>query len=191
MKYKFLLPIIAGVLFSSFAACYELPYAPYEAIYDAIYETVYEGPDEEPEIVGAFPFSFSAEDLYGNEVTEADLGDKEVFFVYLWATWCFSCVQGMPGLAELSGEFGDRVGFITLLSDFDNAANAAVIKQDAGADFITVSANHDDFADLLPLLQSGFVPTSIILDLNGDVIGEQIVGGSTRSLRTAIRDALS
>jgi hypothetical protein len=31
-------------------------------------------------------FSFSAEDLYGNTVTEETLGEKEFFFLYAWQT---------------------------------------------------------------------------------------------------------
>ena len=42
----------------------------------------------EPEVIGfKFPFSFSSVDLQGNTVTEEDLGEKELFFAYLWAVW--------------------------------------------------------------------------------------------------------
>ena len=34
-----------------------------------------------------FPFSFSSVDLQGNTVTDEDLGEKELFFAYLWAVW--------------------------------------------------------------------------------------------------------
>jgi len=36
---------------------------------------------------GSFPFNISSEDLYGNIVTGDDLGEKELFFAYLWAVW--------------------------------------------------------------------------------------------------------
>ena len=42
----------------------------------------------EPDSVGfKFPFNFSSVDLYGNVVTDEDLGEKELFFAYLWAVW--------------------------------------------------------------------------------------------------------
>jgi len=45
-------------------------------------------PTPEPVIAGyKFPFSFSIEGLYGETVTEEDLGEKELFMVYLWAVW--------------------------------------------------------------------------------------------------------
>jgi len=47
-------------------------------------------PEETPEpgvAVARFPFSFSSVDLQGNTVTDEDLGEKELFFAYLWAVW--------------------------------------------------------------------------------------------------------
>ena len=45
-------------------------------------------PDPEPDPVGfRFPFSFSSVDLQGNTITDEDLGEKELFFAYLWAVW--------------------------------------------------------------------------------------------------------
>ncbi|MCL2662980.1 MAG: hypothetical protein FWE83_06575 [Oscillospiraceae bacterium] len=42
----------------------------------------------EPDAVGfKFPFSFSSVDLYGNTITDEDLGEKELFFAYRWAVW--------------------------------------------------------------------------------------------------------
>jgi len=138
-----------------------------------------------------FPFEFSTTDLFGNRVTQDSLGEREIFFVYYWTTWCFACVEGLPGLSQLAQEFGDRVGFITLLGDFGTGRQRAIqITQDAGAPFFTVDANHSEFQELMGLLVSGFVPTSVILDANGNVIGEQIVGSGTARFRQAIESAL-
>jgi len=138
-----------------------------------------------------FPFGFTAEDLRGNEVTEAALGEKELFFVYFWTTWCPSCVRGIPGLAELAEEFGDRVGFLSLLGDFGTARESAItITENAGAPFITVDARLGELAGVMGLVGSWFVPTSIIIDASGNVIGEQIVGAGTDRFRAAIEAAL-
>ena len=144
----------------------------------------------QPLIQGSFPFTFSAEDLHGNTITDASLGEKDLFFVYFWTTWCPACVNSMPGLNELAEEFADDIGFITLLGDFDTARETAIrITQDAP--FYTVNANDSDFEQLMQLVQSGFLPTSVIIDTNGNVIGEQIVGGGTARFREAIEYALS
>jgi len=45
-------------------------------------------PEPEPDAISfRFPFSFSSVDLQGNTITEEDLGEKELFFAYLWAVW--------------------------------------------------------------------------------------------------------
>ena len=45
-------------------------------------------PEPAQEFIGyKFPFGFSTEDLHGNTVTEETLGEKELFFAYLWAVW--------------------------------------------------------------------------------------------------------
>jgi len=148
----------------------------------------------EPEIApqpvqGLFPFTFSTEDLRGNTVSDASLGEKDLFFVYFWTTWCPACINSMPSLMDLADEFGDDIGFITLLGDFDIARDTALrITEDAP--FYTVNAYDDDLQPLMQLVQSGFLPTSVIIDANGNVIGEQIVGGGAARLRTAIEDAL-
>jgi len=151
-------------------------------------------PEPTPEPIAdtfSFPFPFSAEDLHGNPVTAATLGEREIFFVYFWTTWCFSCVESMPVLAELADMYGDRVGFITLLGDFDTAQDAAIrITEEAGAPFITANALHSDFQPLMELLNSGFVPTSVIIGRDGNVIGGQIVGGGAERFLVAIHDAL-
>ena len=139
----------------------------------------------------AFPFNFSTEDLYGDTVTHEALGYKEAFFVYLWTTWCPSCVDAMPYLAQLAEAYGDRVGFISLLGDFDTAGDTAIrIKEDAGVPFITVDANYDGLQDLLALVRSGFVPTSVVIGQDGTVVGEQIVGSGIDRFQAAIEYAL-
>ena len=46
-------------------------------------------PEPEPEPIPDFnfPFNFTSEDLQGNIVTEEVLGEKDLFFAYLWAVW--------------------------------------------------------------------------------------------------------
>jgi len=138
----------------------------------------------------AFPFPFSTEELNGNTITEAALGDNELFFVYFWATWCRACVNSVPGLVEMANEFADDISFVTLLGDFDTARDAAIRITD-GAPFYTLNANDSDLAQLLELVRSRYVPTSVIIDASGNVIGEQIIGGGTDRFRTAIEYALN
>ena len=139
----------------------------------------------------AFPYPFAAKDLYGNDVTDASLGNKELFFVHYWATWCGPCVNEMPDLAKVAEKYADRVGFIALLDDYSTSKDAAIrITESAGIPFIMVDAYHDDFQTLCMMVQSGYVPTTILIDKNGNIIGEQLIGAFGEGYGRLIEDAL-
>ncbi|MDR0494260.1 MAG: TlpA family protein disulfide reductase [Treponema sp.] len=124
-----------------------------------------------------FPYAFTALNLNGTEVTEKSLGEKELFVVHYWATWCGPCVREMPDLAAIVQKYGDRVGFIALLDDYhDNRSAAIRITEKAGVSFAMVDARHKDFRKLLQMLQSGYVPTTVLIGKNGKIAGEQIIG---------------
>ena len=124
-----------------------------------------------------FPYTFSAEDIYGKPVTEKSLGEKEIFFVHYFATWCPPCVREMPDLASIAKKYGNRVGFIGLLDDFSSNKTAAIrLAESSGVPFIMVDAEHRDFRNLLKMVDSGYVPTSILIGRDGKPVGEQIVG---------------
>ena len=162
------------------------------AVVEAVPPPVAASPEPEPVPTAnnVFPFAFSSEDIFGNPVTEASLGDREFYFVYLWATWCPACVIAMPGMAELMEEFGDRVGFLGLLIDFDTALDTAVrIVNDSGAAFIHVNQRHPDFQELHSLVSTGFVPSGALFSSDGR-IGEPLRGGVS-GFRNAIEAALN
>lgn len=126
----------------------------------------------------AFPYSFTAKDVYGNTVTEADLGEKAVYFVHYWATWCPPCVKEMPDLAVLAAEYGDRAGFIGLVDDYDTNLNGVLdIIGSAGIpqSFIMVDANVPSVSELAKTVDSGYLPTTVII-AGGKVVSEQIIG---------------
>jgi thiol-disulfide isomerase/thioredoxin len=137
-----------------------------------------------------FPYAFSAQDINGIVVTEKSLGEKELFFVHYWATWCGPCVREMPDLAAIARKYGDRVGFIALLDDYNSRNTAIQITKRAGVSFTMVDARHKDFQKLLQMVQSGYVPTTILIDKNGRIIGEQIIGAYGRSYGDFIERAL-
>ena len=129
------------------------------------------GSDEEELIWGLFPFSFSTQDLFGNTVTEETIGEKQLFFVHLWGTWCPPCVNEMPELADIVREYEDRVGFIGLLDDFSSNPDGAINileASDAPESFINIEARLPELNDLLVVIsQTRAVPTTIIISTDG------------------------
>jgi len=129
------------------------------------------GSDEEELIWGLFPFSFSTQDLFGNTVTEETIGEKQLFFVHLWGTWCPPCVNEMPELADIVREYEDRVGFIGLLDDFSSNPDGAINileASEAPKSFINIEARLPELNDLLVVIsQTRAVPTTIIISTDG------------------------
>ena len=141
-------------------------------------------------IGGSFPFEFAAEDLHGNTVTHVSLGERELFLLYFWTTWCGACVVAMPDMVRLANEFGAKVGFVSLLGDFETGRRVAIqMTEDLNIPFFTMDANYTGFEAFIHFVQSGFVPTTAIIDIYGNMIGEMIVGGGYARLREAIEAA--
>jgi len=138
-----------------------------------------------------FPFEFETKDLWGETVTHETLGEKEIFFVHLWGTWCPPCVAEMGELAEIAKEYSERVGFIALLDDFTTNPRGAIgLIEHNGVEFLNVAHTTPGLEDVLAMLRSGYVPTTIIIDGDGKMIGEQIIGSYGHAYIRFIEEAL-
>ncbi|MCL2003782.1 MAG: TlpA family protein disulfide reductase [Oscillospiraceae bacterium] len=137
-----------------------------------------DGGNGEPEL-GGFPFPFSAADLYENPVTEASLGDKQVYFVHYWGTWCPPCVDEMPDLGAMAELYGGDVGFLALLQDYSTNLDGALnIVKASGVpkSFIMVDEQTPGLEKLANMLSTGYVPTTVLIGADGAMIGEPIIG---------------
>ena len=47
--------------------------------------------------------------------------EGEVIFINLWAEWCPPCVAEMPSIQNLYVEYKDRVKFVTVVTDYNEA----------------------------------------------------------------------
>ena len=85
----------------------------------------------------------------------------------------------MPDLARVAAEYGDNVGFIGLLTDYNsNSGGARRIAESAGVpqSFIMVDAETKGLEALYSAVTSGYLPTSIIIDGYGHMVTEQLIG---------------
>ena len=97
----------------------------------------------------------------------------------------------MPGLALITDEFIDRVGFVTILIDMEDDRDAAIqITESVNAQFITIDGNDSVLETFSDLFKTRYLPEAILIDGDGNVV-ESIVGGGSDEYRTAIENALN
>ena len=133
-----------------------------------------------------FP-SFTGKDLDGNDVNSSDLfSNNDVTVVNFWFTTCKPCVEELKDLEALNTEFakkgGTVVGINTFTLDGDKAAisEAKDILSKKGVSYRNVWFNSKSDAGTFT---SGLYsyPTTYVVDKNGNIIGQPIVGAITSS----------
>lgn len=138
--------------------------------------------------------AFSSTDLDGNEVTDAIFSEVDVTVVNVWGTFCPPCIREMPELAEWQKAMPKNVQIIGIVCDVTSADNAKgvssakTILKKAGATFTNVIAS-ESLAQLLNGIQ--FVPTTFLVDKNGDRVGDMIVGAQVAKYKKAVEDYLA
>lgn len=133
--------------------------------------------------------AFSSTDLDGNSVTNEIFSRADVSVLNVWGTFCPPCIAEMPELAAWSKEMGENVQLVGLVCDVASVKNAdgvvaaKEILGGAGADFLNIVAG----ADLTPFLRGiQFVPSTFLIDRDGNIIGDMIVGAQVQKYKDAV-----
>ena len=93
-------------------------------------------------------------------------------------------------MALIAEEFGDRVGFLTVLLDLNRDRDAAIqITESVDLKFITIDAHDSIWRSFGSYFESGYIPETVFFDGDGNII-TSIVGGSYDEYRTIIENAL-
>ncbi len=141
--------------------------------------------------------AFSALDMDGNAVNEQIFNGYKLTMVNIWATFCNSCVEEMPDLAELKVEFGDDLQIIGIVIDAsdrngnvlpDKKVEAATIIEKADADYLHLLPSKSLDRAYLKDVQS--VPVTVFVDENGNQIGTSYFGAKSKSEWKRIVSAL-
>lgn len=150
-----------------------------------------EGPADAQSAGQSVP-DFTTVDLSGNAVTQEVFGQADVTVVNIWGTFCPPCIGEMPELGDWAREMEDNVQLLGIVCDYyagDDATldQARTILQDSGADFVNLAADPsmEEF-----LSQFQFVPTTLLVDSEGALIGEPIVGADVALYQQAVADYL-
>ena len=134
--------------------------------------------------VQKFP-SFEGKDLDGNEVTSDELfSANAVTVVNFWFTTCSPCVGELGDLDALNKELADKGGALigvnafTLDGDETAIADAKDVLAKKGATYQNVYFDSSSAAGAFTSNIFAF-PTTYVVDRNGNIVGEPIVGAIT------------
>ena len=134
--------------------------------------------------VQKFP-SFEGKDLDGNEVKSDELfSANAVTVVNFWFTTCSSCVGELGDLDALNKELADKGGALigvnafTLDGDETAIADAKDVLAKKGATYQNVYFDSSSPAGAFTANIFAF-PTTYVVDRNGNIVGEPIVGAIT------------
>lgn len=149
----------------------------------------------------AFP-SFEGQDLDGNPVDSATLfSNNAVTVVNFWFTTCKPCVGELPDLEALHQELAKKGGAVIGINAFTLDSNAKEIEdaksilEQQGVSYPNICFASDSDAGLFTAGLYAF-PTTYVVDRNGRIVGDPIVGAISsdaqmKKLNALIDQALS
>lgn len=146
--------------------------------------------------VGEAAWIFTNEDLEGNEVTQDIFKDKKLTMVNYWATFCGPCLREMPDLGELQEEYADK-GFqiVGVVADVMEDQNGELTNLDVAKE--AVEATKAGYVHLPitqemlggPVANVQVVPTTVFVDENGNMVGEEQLGSKSKEDWAALIDS--
>ena len=141
-----------------------------------------------------YVLNFEGTTLEGEVLTSACFADSKLTMLNVWATFCGPCINEMPDLGELAGEY-DTSDFqlIGIISDViegeegDTFAEAQEIIAETGANYQHLLLNEELYVNLVGASDS--VPTTYFFNEKGELLG-YLVGAQTKEVWKQIIDEL-
>ncbi len=136
--------------------------------------------------------SFTAATLDGGSFTQEDIAAKDVTVVNYWSLLCGPCVEEMPDIAAFEKALPDNVRLVTVCLDGTDAEDDVKrILSEAGYEGMTLLYGDGDYLDVWNNIQ--YTPTTVIVDSEGNLVGDAIIGGQedlSGTFLTAVNAAL-
>lgn len=142
----------------------------------------------------SFP-QFDGYDLDGNKVDSSLFSNNEFTVVNFWFSGCKPCVDEMDDLDALNQRIKEQGGEVigvnteTLDGNADNIATAKKILESAGASFRNIYFDPGSEAGKFALGIMAF-PTTCVVDRQGNIVGEPIMGGIDQEANMATLEKL-
>jgi len=117
------------------------------------------------------PPDFCLEGLNGEKIQLKALKGKNIFLNF-WATWCGPCKEEMPSMEVLNQQFKERnFVFLTISLDFGGQEPVRKFIENHRYQFPVLL---DPSGKTLDLFEINKIPTTLIIDKNGKMIGRAI-----------------
>ena len=142
-----------------------------------------------------FP-NFKGKDLDGNDVNSDELfSSSKVTVMNFWFTTCKPCVGELGDLEQLNKELAEKGGQVVGVNSFtldgnkDDIADAKDVLSKKGVTYKNIWFKSDSEAGKLTSNLFSF-PTTYVIDQNGNIVGEPIVGAISSAEQRAALDKL-
>jgi thiol-disulfide isomerase/thioredoxin len=116
------------------------------------------------------PLEIRLSDPDGRSVSLSEFRGK-IVFINFWTTWCLACVIEMPSMEKLHQKFKDK-DFVMVAINLQESA--AGVKQFYKQYQLTFTTLLDITGDIGAALGINAIPTTLILDKNGRIIGKAL-----------------
>jgi thiol-disulfide isomerase/thioredoxin len=132
--------------------------------------------------------NFTLKNTKGEDISLSDYVGKIVILDF-WATWCGPCRVGIPDLVEIQNEYKDQVVIIGISLDQDNTKpNIIPFIEEYKINYPVVYGTKQVTIDY-GYIQA--IPTTFIIDKNGDIVDRYIGLVSKSHYINKIKDLLS
>ncbi|WP_316846645.1 TlpA disulfide reductase family protein [Pedobacter psychrodurus] len=137
---------------------------------------------------GSTAVGFAKKDINGQDLSLADYKGKKYVLLDFWASWCVPCRKGNPHLLSLYSKYKDKGLEIIGVADDDSAQQAwkRAVEQDKIGVWKHVlrglkrtSTGYDRSEDTSEGFGIHSLPTKILIDKNGMIIGRYGGGGDS------------
>ncbi len=139
-------------------------------------ETLPEEPTTEAPYSG---LSFTTTDRDGNTWDESVFAGHALTMINFWEPWCGPCVHEMPDLQKLQENYADRG--LLILGVYSTDGMEADVDSVLKSSGVTYPILH--YTEAFDRFQSGYVPTTIFVDREGNVLsgseGELYIGSNS------------
>ncbi|MCH7472166.1 TlpA family protein disulfide reductase [bacterium] len=127
----------------------------------------------------------------GRQISLEDYRGKWVLLEF-WASWCGPCVRLLPDIVRLHQRYGDRVDFALLSVSLDSPSTMDGLREQIrihGITYPVLNYHADDGSAGTFDWQIDGVPTTLLLDPQGNIVCEAWVDESFDELLTFFLDA--